>query len=669
MTVNLKLLCCLGVWVCLLYNLSLAEGQTNVVGSNQSIVAVAGDDVILPCHLVPVVSAADLTVEWTRPDLKPRYVHVHQDGRTLVGNQNLVFKSRTTLFEDELKRGNISLKLSRVQRSDEGRYRCFLPSLQSQVKEAFIQLRVGKFFFGDCFPGAVSIPEISILKNPNNGVDLQCESGGWYPEPEVEWLDSEGHVLSAGPTETVKDPDGTYTVRRLVTVEKTATNRFTCRVQQQQINQTRETEIHIPDEVFQSRSSARDIGIGVSVAVVMLIITGVVAWILYKRKKAEHDEDLEKQRKEAKEEKAKQELLADGKLKEEEERRQGVEREKEKKEEELKKEEERSKVLEEEKTKKEEELRELAERKREAETRLGSQVTKKETELKGTQEELQATQEKLRGTQGDLSGQSNVVGSLQPIVAVAGDDVVLPCHLVPSANAVTMTIEWSRLNVKPKYVHVHQLGRTLSENLNPDYKSRTQLFTDELWNGNVSLKLSRVRRSDEGAYKCYVPSLTSQGKESYVQLVVGAVSLPEISILKNPNNGVDLQCESGGWYPEPEVEWLDSEGHVLSAGPTETVKDPDGTYTVRRLVTVEKTATNRFTCRVQQQQINQTRETEIHIPDEVFQSRSSARDIGIGVSVAVVMLIITGVVAWILLKRKNAERKLPPKTDSKTSIA
>ncbi|KAM6949142.1 putative butyrophilin subfamily 2 member A3 [Aplochiton taeniatus] len=180
------------------------------------------------------------------------------------------------------------------------------------------------FFFGDCFPGAVSIPEISILKNPNNGVDLQCESGGWYPEPEVEWLDSEGHVLSAGPTETVKNPDGTYTVRRLVTVEKTATNRFTCRVQQQQINQTRETEIHIPDEVFQSRSSARDIGIGVSVAVVMLIIAGVVAWILYKRKKAEHDEDLEKQRNEAKEEKENLELLADDKLKKEGERRQGV---------------------------------------------------------------------------------------------------------------------------------------------------------------------------------------------------------------------------------------------------------------------------------------------------------------------------------------------------------
>ena len=80
---------------------------------------------------------------------------------------------------------------------------------------------------------------------------LQCESKGWYPEPEVFWLDSEGNLLSAGPTETVRGPDDLYTVSSRVTVEKRHNNNFTCRVQQNNINQTRETHIIVPgrDEI------------------------------------------------------------------------------------------------------------------------------------------------------------------------------------------------------------------------------------------------------------------------------------------------------------------------------------------------------------------------------------------------------------------------------------
>ncbi len=46
----------------------------------------------------------------------------------------------------------------------------------------------------------------------SNGVSLQCESKGWYPQPEVVWLDGEGNVLSAGPAETVKGPDDLFSV-------------------------------------------------------------------------------------------------------------------------------------------------------------------------------------------------------------------------------------------------------------------------------------------------------------------------------------------------------------------------------------------------------------------------------------------------------------------------
>uniref|UniRef100_A0A667ZET9 Ig-like domain-containing protein n=1 Tax=Myripristis murdjan TaxID=586833 RepID=A0A667ZET9_9TELE len=111
-------------------------GQSQVVCSPQPIVALAGDDVILPCHLEPATSDFSGTVEWTREDLGPPYIHVHQSV-----DQNPSYKDRTSLFINKLNHGDVSLKLSEVKLSDEGRYRCFIPSIR---RETFIQLNVGE---------------------------------------------------------------------------------------------------------------------------------------------------------------------------------------------------------------------------------------------------------------------------------------------------------------------------------------------------------------------------------------------------------------------------------------------------------------------------------------------------------------------------------------------
>ncbi|XP_050924510.1 selection and upkeep of intraepithelial T-cells protein 2 [Lates calcarifer] len=131
------------------------------------------------------------------------------------------------------------------------------------------------------------------------------------------------------------------------------------------------------------------------------------------------------------------------------------------------------------------------------------------------------------------------------------------------------------------------------------------------------MKIFKVKLSDEGTYRCLIPSVQ---KEASVQLLVGAVSSPTISLagLDKSISAVVLECESKGWYPEPEVLWLDGEGNLLSAGPTETVRGPDDLYTVSSRVTVEKRHSNSFTCRVQQNKTNQTRETKIHVPGDYF---------------------------------------------------
>lgn len=93
-----------------------------------------------------------------------------------------------------------------------------------------------------------SKPEVSI-EGQKGGMALLCVSKGWFPEPELEWLDSEGVTLSAGPSETDRDYEGFYIVKLKIPVKETD-NLFTCRLRQRQQHEVikTETEFHIPSE-------------------------------------------------------------------------------------------------------------------------------------------------------------------------------------------------------------------------------------------------------------------------------------------------------------------------------------------------------------------------------------------------------------------------------------
>ncbi|XP_062301372.1 lamin-A-like [Scomber scombrus] len=252
-----------------------------------------------------------------------------------------------------------------------------------------------------------------------------------------------------------------------------------------------------------------------------------------------------------------------------------------------------------------------------------------------------------------INGQSRLIGSTHPIVARVGDDIILPCHLEPAVNVFADTLEWRRSDLDI-FVHVRRSGQEFVKAKGPSYRGRTSLFIEELKRGNISLKLSQVTLSDKGTYKCHIPDMK---KQFSVELVVDAAASPVISLagIDRERGGVVLQCESKGWYPKPEVFWLDGEGNLLSAEPTETVRGPDGLYTVSSRVTVEKRHSNNFTCKVQQSNINQIRETNIIVPDDFFnvQSSSSSAIIGLAVSLAFCIILIVAVFCFVWKWRQN----------------
>ncbi|XP_036843736.1 butyrophilin subfamily 1 member A1-like isoform X4 [Oncorhynchus mykiss] len=211
-----------------------------------------------------------------------------------------------------------------------------------------------------------------------------------------------------------------------------------------------------------------------------------------------------------------------------------------------------------------------------------------------------------------------VLGPTDSIVAVAGDDIVLPCYLKPNISVEDMTVDWLNLDIIDGRVFRYQNSEIIRDDQIPSYRGRTSLFEEELWRGNTSLKLTRVQGTDEGHYKCLIQS-KSWYDDFTVQVLVKAVgSKPVVSIEGHREGGMGLLCESEGWHPEPELVWLNSKGVHLSAGPPETHRDFNGFYRVKQYVIVQETDTNRFTCRVQQSRINEKMETEIHLPSELF---------------------------------------------------
>ncbi|XP_056609720.1 myelin-oligodendrocyte glycoprotein-like [Triplophysa dalaica] len=115
--------------------------EYEVIGPSAPVMTVSGEDVILPCSIKPNFSAVNMRVQWIRLDLKDSIVHLYKDHKDINTDQLQSYRGRTQVFKEELEKGNTSLKLSRVQISDEGLYKCFIQS-ESWSDDITVDLRV-----------------------------------------------------------------------------------------------------------------------------------------------------------------------------------------------------------------------------------------------------------------------------------------------------------------------------------------------------------------------------------------------------------------------------------------------------------------------------------------------------------------------------------------------
>ncbi|XP_059414912.1 butyrophilin subfamily 1 member A1 isoform X8 [Carassius carassius] len=259
----------------------------------------------------------------------------------------------------------------------------------------------------------------------------------------------------------------------------------------------------------------------------------------------------------------------------------------------------------------------------------------------------------ISGITDSVSEQYKVVGSADPVLTVAGEDVILPCSVKPNISVVDMRVEWFRSDQKDsQLVHLYQDHEDRNTDQIQSYRERTKLNHQELQRGDASLTLSSVRVSDEGLYKCFIES-KSWSDDTTVEVRVEAVGRPPVITVDgfDHSGGLHLQCESEGWNPEPDLEWLDSEGVSLSSETTETHRNTEG-FSVKHTTTVHH-RDDKIHCRVKLR--HHMLEALIISSSNMF---SSWRTSVIMISVAVVLSVIVGILIAVFARKNRDHDRL-----------
>ncbi|KAK1143565.1 butyrophilin subfamily 3 member A1-like [Acipenser oxyrinchus oxyrinchus] len=223
----------------LLPAVSTQRDGSSVVGSDQPLIASPGEDVILPCHITPSLSAVDMDVRWFRENIKIP-VHLYEDRRDRTDVQDSDYRGRTALSRLGLQEGILSLTLRNLRPSDSGVYSCYATDgvWYRQGKSELIVRALG------------TQPSISMDSTQGEQTRLVCRSEGWSPEPEVIWRDRDGNdVISLSSPTVQRDSQGLLSVSSYIKI-KQQSNVFSCLVRSKILKPDWESKLHISSDFF-----------------------------------------------------------------------------------------------------------------------------------------------------------------------------------------------------------------------------------------------------------------------------------------------------------------------------------------------------------------------------------------------------------------------------------
>ncbi|XP_038653274.1 CD276 antigen-like isoform X2 [Scyliorhinus canicula] len=243
----------------------------------KELTAIINQTVVLGCNFTVTeeLSFENILVTWQRVESN-EVVHSYYYGKDQFSEQDAQYSNRTSLFPEEFKTGNASLRLEGVNTKDIGKYQCYVSNTAGNDK-GIISVTSAAYY---------SEPVLTI-RQKLLGTILMFESSG-YPKADISWYNGGNLVASfLSNCSYCQAADGLYTVRSTMEINVTGrSSTYTFVLRNAAVNQTisRTLKLLVGEDSSLKPNPPLDCSRMLSFILVALLVIIVLPMILHQLK-------------------------------------------------------------------------------------------------------------------------------------------------------------------------------------------------------------------------------------------------------------------------------------------------------------------------------------------------------------------------------------------------
>ncbi|KAK1339988.1 hypothetical protein QTO34_018552 [Cnephaeus nilssonii] len=222
------------------------------------------------------------------------------------------------------------------------------------------------------------------------------------------------------------------------------------------------------------------------------------------------------------------------------------------------------------------------------------------------------------------SEQFSVRSSRSHHVVLVGEHTELSCQLSPPQSAEHMQVGWYRDHYQP--ISIYKKEKKHSGKSTQNYTNHTVLLKDALGEGKMTLRIHNASVIDEGKYHCFFKD-GDISEEAVMDLKVAALGLDiQINVQVPDTEGLMVECNSRGWYPQPQMNWRDSRGNVIPASSKIFSEDGAGLLHLKTSVLLKNSTHGPITCCFHNPVTGQEKRASIVLPGEYLRLSSTKEE-------------------------------------------